>query len=174
MNSIQEKKIKKELIRLQDIYKSFSPANEKIDDINKIFEEKFKKCEKHQKIKYFFCEKHRAASLLCNECCEEHIKGSKEQITQSDIDSHELYYFPSYLLIKIEERLVDLNKLLENKDIIEAICDSVINKKKYIDYNYYYLSKIIDDKFTELSEFLKEQKSLMKSKLKENVKKMVK
>jgi hypothetical protein len=174
LNSIQEKKIKKELVRLQEVYKSFSQDDEKIHDINKIFEEKFKKCEKHQKIKYFFCEKHREYSLMCNDCCEDHIKGNKDKIMQSDIDFHDLYYFPSHILNRIEERLLDLNKLLENKETVETICDSLNNAKTYVDYNYYYLSKIIDVKFNELAQFLTERKSMMKMKLKENYKNMVK
>lgn len=170
---MQERKIKKELTKLQEIYRVFSEPDERISDITSIMEDKFKKCSKHQKIKYFFCDNHREASLMCNDCCEEHILGNHDKITQTEIDKHFLYYFPFYLIKQFEDQLIELNKIRKSKAKVTTICDSIINNKKYLDYNYYYIKKIVDDKFSELSQFIINYKKQIKNTLKEKYKKYV-
>lgn len=174
LNSMQDKKIKKELTRLQEIYRLFSEPDNKLTDLNLIMEEKFKKCEKHQKRKYFFCDDHRETSLMCNNCCEDHILDKNQKISQKDIDKHSLYYFPSFIIKQFEDQMIDLNIIRKTKAKVTTVCDAIINKKKYLDYNYYYIKRIIDNKFNELSQFLLEYKKEIKKTLSDKYKKYVK
>ena len=170
---MQERKITKELTKLKDIYDSFCENDVQRADINLIFEEKYKKCDKHKKIKYFFCDNHRDSFLMCNDCCDDHVRNSNDKINQHDIDKHSFYYFPFFILRSLEERLIDLNKVNISKDDISTVCNAITNYKRYLDYNYYYVNNLIEEKFTELSRFLNDFKSKLKQDLLEKYKKNV-
>ena len=172
---MQEKKIKKELLKLQEIYHTFQPENhEKFSDLIELEKEKFKKCETHQKVNYFFCENHRETGLMCNDCCEDHVKQGKDKIKQSDLDCHNLFYFPNYLLKEIDSQITDLYKTAKYREKVNNICESISNNRKFIDYNYYFVNKIVDAKFEEIEEFLKEYKKEVKDKIKQKYKIYVK
>ena len=70
--------------------------------------------------------------------------------------------------------MIDLNIIRKTKAKVTTVCDAIINKKKYLDYNYYYIKRIIDNKFNELSQFLLEYKKEIKKTLSDKYKKYVK
>ena len=171
---MQERKIKKELLKLQEMYNIFSDnKKDSFSDINLIFEAKFKKCNKHHGIKYFFCDNHREAGIMCNDCSENHIKDIKEQISQADIDNHHLFYFPFYLIKTIEENIVHVMTRNKDRVKISRICDAISNYKSFLDYNYYFLNRMIEEKFDELFTFLNDFKSKIKKNIKEKYKTFV-
>lgn len=171
---MQERKIKKELTKLKEIYSTFSDNYEQTSEINTIFEEKYKKCDKHNKIKYFFCENHRESLLMCNDCCEDHAMNNNEKISQNDIEKHSFFYFPFFILKSLEERLLDLNNINTIKVDISTVCDAITNYTRYLDYNHYFLNNLIEEKFSELANFVNEFKSKLKQDLLEKYKKNVK
>lgn len=174
LNAFQEKKIKKEALKLQDLYNIFNLFENKIpSDINEFIEQKFGKCPNHQKYKFFFCDSHREVGLMCNQCCESHVLQENSVLTQQLIEVHSFYYFPHYILSNLDEQLHSISKLSKAKDKVENICESITKYKAYIDYNYYFLNKVIDEKFEELTVFLQEIKREVKREIKIKYKTMV-
>ena len=145
--------------------------NEAINDLEKLKEKLF--CTKHeQKMPgFFFCGNHKQDEIMCEVCCEKHIRehsnlGNDEIIKNFDYAKHSIFYAIHYLYKKIKNGLEVLNKIYLKYSNIMKIASSANNYDKLIDYNYFYLNNTIDEKHNELVNYLLSHKKLLKKRLK--------
>jgi hypothetical protein len=67
----------------------------------------------------------------------------------------------------MDEQINYLYKLTRCKDSVITSCESIQNYKSYLDYNFFFVNKMIDEKFEELSKTLIDLKKEIRLSIKE-------
>jgi hypothetical protein len=181
LGNIIQNPFENELNIIQEIYKNFNfPMDldtrkselDQISDTNEI-KKKFN-CSKHaDKQGFFFCDKHRNEEILCEVCCENHIRensnlGIDEAVKQIDYEKHAIYYIIPYVYNKMLSGLNLFRNVFSKYNKVTKIANLSKNYHKLIDYNNFFVEKTIDQKCDEMIQIIEEYRIKMKKNLNKN------